>query len=113
MDGEVRRRGLRGMTGRVAVPLPDGRWLIMDAETFVAALAAGRAFAPPDVPVPIAMEPLLTSAGVAELLGCNDTLVEQMAKDGRIPCVRAGKLLRFEPAAVIAALRRRSASEAP
>ena len=57
--------------------------------------------------------PLANSAQMAELIGCNDTLVEQMAKDGRIPCVRAGKLLRFEPAAVIAALRRRSASEAP
>jgi excisionase family DNA binding protein len=57
--------------------------------------------------------PLANSTQMAELIGCNDTLVEQMAKDGRIPCVRAGKLLRFEPAAVIAALRRRSASEAP
>jgi len=57
--------------------------------------------------------PLANSTQMAELIGCNDTLVEQMAKDGRIPCVRAGKLLRFEPAAVIAALRRRSAGEAP
>jgi excisionase family DNA binding protein len=50
--------------------------------------------------------PLANSTQMAELIGCNDTLVEQMAKDGRIPCVRAGKLLRFEPAAVIAALRK-------
>lgn len=57
--------------------------------------------------------PLANSTQMAELIGCNDTLVEQMAKDGRIPCVRAGKLLRFEPSAVIAALRRRSAGEAP
>jgi excisionase family DNA binding protein len=57
--------------------------------------------------------PLANSTQMAELIGCNDTLVEQMAKDGRIPCVRAGKLLRFEPAAVIAALRRGSAGEAP
>ena len=57
--------------------------------------------------------PLANSTQMAELIGCNDTLVEQMAKDGRIPCVRAGKLLRFEPAAVIAALRRISAGEAP
>jgi excisionase family DNA binding protein len=97
------------MTERIAVPLPDGRWLIMDTETFVAALAAGRAFPPPDLPAPIAMEPLLTSAGVAELLGCNDTLVEQMAKDGRIPAVRIGRLLRFDPEAVLAALRGRAA----
>ena len=51
-------------------------------------------------------EKLLTSAGMAELLGIGDTTVEQMAKDRRIPSVRIGKALRFEARAVLGALRR-------
>ncbi len=52
-------------------------------------------------------EKLVTSQGLAELLGCNDTTVEAMARDARIPSVRLGKLLRFQPRAVLAALKAR------
>lgn len=50
-------------------------------------------------------ERLLDSKQLGELLGVNDTLVEQMAKDGRLPSIRIGRLLRFEPALCKARLR--------
>jgi excisionase family DNA binding protein len=53
----------------------------------------------------ISLRPLLNSADVATLLGCNETLVEQMAKDHRISAVRVGRLLRFEPEGVLETLR--------
>jgi excisionase family DNA binding protein len=53
-----------------------------------------------------APERLLNSRELAELIGIGDTLVEQMARDGRLPHLRIGKALRFEPGAVLAALRK-------
>lgn len=50
-------------------------------------------------------ERLLDSKAMAELLGVNDTFVEQMAKDGRLPSIRIGRLLRFEPSVCVARLR--------
>jgi excisionase family DNA binding protein len=96
------------VSSTVAVPLADGRWLVLEWETFTGALQRGAKFgfngtAAAGGPAPT--ERLVNSAELAELLGCNDTLVEQMARDGRIPAVRIGRLLRFEPAAVLAALR--------
>lgn len=95
------------MNNTVAVPLPDGRWLVLPAEVFAEALQAGATFASrvSSAAHECAPEQLKDSRGMAALLGCNDTLVEQMAKDGRIPAVRIGRLLRFEPTAVLAALR--------
>lgn len=50
-------------------------------------------------------ERLLDSKELAAKLGINDTTVEQMAKDGRLPSIRIGRLLRFEAAVCIARLR--------
>jgi excisionase family DNA binding protein len=48
---------------------------------------------------------LLTSREMADLLQTHDTSIEGLAKTGRIPSIRIGRLLRFEPAAVLTALR--------
>lgn len=103
------------MSDRVLVPLPDGSWLLMPMNEFTDALSAGSSLAAPPKPAeqPIVTEPLKDSSGIAELLGCHDTLVEQMARDKRIPSVRIGRLLRFEPAAVLAALRGLGSSQLP
>lgn len=97
------------MTDRVLVPLMTGQWLAMPAEAFAAALASG-ALAMPERQSSAAgsagpAEPLLDSQAMGELLGCNSTLIEQMAKDGRVPSVRVGRLLRFDRRAVLEALR--------
>lgn len=84
-------------------PMPDGSWRVE--------VTNGRmATAQPSAPT---AEPLVDSKAMAKLLGCGDTLVEAMARDGRIPSIRVGlpnrngevKGLRFEPSKVIAALR--------
>ena len=51
-------------------------------------------------------EPLLTSAQLAELTQIGDTTVEAWARQGTIPCIRAGKALRFRYSEVLAALSR-------
>jgi excisionase family DNA binding protein len=128
---EVRPRATRGLTSSapaassraardvwVVVTLPGGGAAAFTASALAEARERAVSLgltAPSDSVAESAATalPLVNSTQMAELIGCNDTLVEQMAKDGRIPCVRAGKLLRFEPAAVIAALRRRSTDAAP
>ena len=96
------------MADRFFIPLANGDWLALDESQFAAALAAGRTIPRPEVPTltkSMPPQPLMNSAGMAALLGCNDTLVEQMAKEHRIPAIRVGRLLRFEPDRVLEALR--------
>lgn len=50
-------------------------------------------------------ERLLDSKALGEVLGVNATTVEAMAKDGRLPSIRIGRLLRFEPRLCLARLR--------
>lgn len=50
-------------------------------------------------------EKLLDSRELGALFSCDSTTIESMARDGRLPSVRIGRLLRFEPAVCIAALR--------
>lgn len=105
------------MADVLVLPLPDGGCIALDA----AALAAARAraaelgFGRAQTAEPSAAsgETLVDSRAMAKLLACGDTLVEAMARDGRIPSIRVGlpgrngdvKGLRFEPSKVIAALR--------
>jgi hypothetical protein len=52
-----------------------------------------------------ALPHILNSRELGALLGVNDTLLETMARDRRIPSLRVGKCLRFQVDAVLAALR--------
>jgi excisionase family DNA binding protein len=103
----------------VAFVLPDGRWLAMDRVEFAAALQhgaelmGGAAPAARGARAAATTEKLLNSRELAAVVNCNDTLLEQMAKDGRIPSLRIGRLLRFEPAAVLAALRDAGSGPSP
>ncbi len=41
---------------------------------------------------------LITAYETAERLGCTEKMVRKMARDGRLPSVKVGALLRFRPA---------------
>jgi excisionase family DNA binding protein len=92
----------------LVLTLPDGacgaftRQELTEARARAAELGFGTSAS---VSAPASPEKLLDSKGMAALLDAHDTTLEQMARDGRVPSIRIGKLLRFEPAAVIAALR--------
>jgi excisionase family DNA binding protein len=99
----------------VAVPLPDGRWLALPTEELAAALdrAAGLGLRANAFPAPLVVaghtaERWLDSRELAELTGIHDTTLEGWAKSGAIPCLRAGKALRFKASEVEAALRSRT-----
>jgi len=48
---------------------------------------------------------LITARELASRLGVTTNTIHTWARDGRIPCLRVGrKTLRFDPAAVVAAL---------
>ena len=92
----------------VLVPLPDGRWLALEAGELRAALSRAEALGfgsntPPATP-PVAPVELCDSREMARALGVADTWVEAAAKSGEIPCVRVGRYLRFDRTAVLAAL---------
>ena len=50
-------------------------------------------------------EKLLDSRELGVLFGCDSTTIESMARGGRLPSVRIGRLLRFQPSLCLAALR--------
>jgi excisionase family DNA binding protein len=98
------------MATYIAVPLADGTWIALSPPELVA--ARERAAAIPGLsnktntapaPSPLA-EPWATSAQLAALTGISATTLESLAGLGEIPCVRAGRLLRFIPSKVEAAL---------
>ncbi len=91
------------MSDRIMLPLPDGRWLSLSPETFEAALAEGRAAVGATAPTGDA-ETLMGAEELAAVLDLPLTWVEQKAREGKIPCIRAGRYVRFRRSAVEAAL---------
>jgi excisionase family DNA binding protein len=97
----------------IAIPLPDGRWLGLTREALQAALAAGTALGlgpSQSAETDAADSPFASSEQVGAMMGVHSTTVEAMAKAGTIPSIRVGRLLRFEPAAVKASLRKNGRS---
>jgi excisionase family DNA binding protein len=97
------------MTDRVLTCLPDGRWLALSRETFEAALAEGAKVIAPPVATATEAEALLDAEQLAAALSLPVTWVEQAAREGRIPNMRAGRWRRFNRAAVEAVLAKGSA----
>jgi hypothetical protein len=99
------------MTALVAVPLPDGRWLALEPETFRAALVSGAELSPPAAPCGAPSGPrLLTSEQLGEQLSIPATWFEDAARRDEIPSVRIGKYVRFDLDEVLASLNPRIAS---
>jgi excisionase family DNA binding protein len=95
------------MTDRVVIPLPGIGTLELTRETYEAAL---RPIESPEVSQrrdnPDSDGPeLVTAKALAATLSLPVSCLYEYAKAGRIPCVRAGKHVRFSVAAVLAALR--------
>lgn len=91
------------MTDRVLIPLPGIGTLVLSDEAYKAALAAGAALASPS-PATASDEPLLDAPQLAEALSIPVTWVEQKAREGLIPSIRAGRWRRFSRASVERAL---------
>jgi len=92
------------MSERVLVSLPDGRWLALSREAFDAALAEGTAAIGPPAAVAAPEEPLVEAAELAAVLKLPQTWIEQAARAGRIPAVKAGRWRRFRRSDVERAL---------
>lgn len=90
------------MTDFVLVPYGSAFLRLTEAE-FAAAMGRGLDPGPKSAPAhpPVAGEALLDSRAMGERLAVTAELCEQMAREGRIPSVRIGRYLRFDPAAVI------------
>lgn len=99
------------MADRVAIPLPDGRWLALDREVFDAAIEAGAELARPLAAPGAPTGPrLLTSEQISELLSIPANWFEEAARRDEIPCVRVGKYVRFALDEVLSAVNPRIAS---
>ena len=91
------------MHDRVMIPLPGIGTLELSRESYDAAL---RPIAAPESKAIVADGLELVSAKtLAATLSLPISCIYEYAKAGRIPCVRAGKHVRFNAAQVLAALR--------
>jgi excisionase family DNA binding protein len=54
----------------------------------------------PTSAVPATPDPLWTAADVARFLNASQSYVYKAAEAGRLPCLRIGAMLRFDPAKI-------------
>ncbi len=93
------------MSDRVLIPLPDGRWLLISAETFADALRSGaEAMGARAVSSAVDTEPALTAEQLGAAMNLPASWLEAAGRDGRIPSIQAGRWRRFQRSAVEAAL---------
>jgi excisionase family DNA binding protein len=89
------------MSDRVLIPLAGIGTLELTREAFEAALRPIEAAKAVTPPVPTE---LVSAKALAHQLSLPVSCLYEYAKAGRIPCVRAGKHVRFSAPAVLAAL---------
>jgi hypothetical protein len=91
------------MSNRLCVPLPDGRWLALDRETFAAALVAGAEMTAGSAPSPASVaEPLLDANQAAAQMNVSARWLEDSARAGIIPHIKLGKFNRFRVSEIAA-----------
>jgi hypothetical protein len=88
----------------VIIPLPGIGTLELTREEYQAHLRPVSAPQPAAAVPPSATE-LVSAKVLAARLSLPISCLYQYAKEGRIPCIRAGKHVRFNPAVVLQALR--------
>ena len=89
------------MADMILIPLGQMGVLRLSREQFEAALIPPQAQTSPQSAQP---EAWLDSRQLAKLINVGDTTIESWAARGIIPCIRAGKALRFVASEVRAAL---------
>jgi excisionase family DNA binding protein len=104
----ARTRGASGMTDRVMIPLPGGRWLVLTAAAFSAALAEGSTLCVAPSVSSSNDEPLVDADQLAERFDIPVTWIEQAAREGKIPSVTFGRWRRFKASEVAAACQQRA-----
>lgn len=93
------------MSDLVLIPLPGVGTLELTREAYEAALRPIEPARQSSTGVEIPATELVTAKALAAQLSLPRSSVYEFARAGRIPCVRAGKHVRFSPPAVLAALR--------
>ena len=92
----------------VLIPLPDGRNLAMEIDTYREALARGQSIAPTAaVPQPASTSEVLDADGMAKRTNVPASWWLEAARRGDVPHIRAGKYVRFDLAAALSALDKR------
>ena len=92
------------MTDRVVIPF-GARYLVLDAATFEAALNAGDAYVRAETVTTATTEcELVDAKEIARRFALKPAAVLRYARDGVIPTVKVGRLVRFDVSAVRAAL---------
>ena len=94
------------MNDRVIVPLGLTGTLVLDRDTFDAALAAGISLAHPAPLSTTTVDVLITSQQVAERLSLPQSWIEEATRQGRIPCHKFGRYRRYSLPEVIDAAKR-------
>jgi excisionase family DNA binding protein len=92
------------VTDRVILPLPGIGTLELTREAYEAALRPLAAPQSAAATAPSATD-LVSAKALANRLSLPISCVYEYARAGRIPCVRAGRHVRFNPTAVLQALR--------
>jgi hypothetical protein len=100
------------MADRIAVPLPDGRWLALAPEAFREALEAGSTLVPcPRAPAaPESPQKLVSAEDLEQRTGVPASWFATQARERRIPFHKLGRYVRFSFEEVMAcdAFRRRA-----
>src|ERR1700693_5656072 len=90
------------MNDRVIVPLGSIGTLVLDRDTFDAALDAGVSLGRPAPPIPTStIDVLLTPEQIAERLSLPQSWIEEATRQGRIPCHEFGRYRRYSLPEVI------------
>lgn len=93
------------MPTHIAIPMLNGRWLVLDEASFAAGLVAGQ-----ELDANVGLESvkraearaLLTAEETARVLGVDANWLLIRARRREVPFVKLGKYVRFDPQAVIA-----------